>query len=64
MVNIFTDSQSSIQYIKHNKENHPLLNQIYDILAELQAQNKKIILCKVPAHIGIKINEEADKAEK
>ena len=51
MVNIFTDSQSSIQYIKHNKENHPLLNQIYDILAELQAQNKKIITCKVPTHI-------------
>ena len=61
---IYTNSQSSMQSIEYNRENHPILNQIYDILAELQAQNKKIILCKVPAHIGIKINEEADKAEK
>ena len=30
------------------KENRPLLNQIYNILAELQAQNKKI----TQLHIG------------
>ena len=36
---------------------------IYDILAELQEQGKKVILCKVPAHIGIKGNE-ANKAAK
>ena len=32
------------QSIEYNKE-----NQIYDIFAELQAKDKKIILCKVPA---------------
>ena len=37
---------------------------MYDILAELQALDKKITLCKVPAHIGIKGNEEAHKAAK
>ena len=39
-------------------------NLVYDILAEPQVQDKKIILCKVLAHIGIKGNEESDKAVK
>ena len=34
---INTLSQSSMQSIENNKENHQILNQIYDILAELQA---------------------------
>ena len=36
----------------------------YDILAELQEQNKNIKICKVTAHIGIKGNNEVDKAAK
>ena len=32
---IFTDSQISMQSIKYNKENHLILNVIYDILAEI-----------------------------
>ena len=50
--------------IENNRENYPILMQIYDILVELHKQEKQIILCKVPAHIGIKGNEEADKAAK
>ena len=50
------------QSIEYNKETQPILNQIYDILAELQVQDKNIILCKVPAHMGISGNEETDKA--
>ena len=61
---IYTDSQSSMQAIESNKENHPILNQIHDILADLKGQKKHITLCKVPAHTGIKGNEEADKAAK
>ena len=53
-----------MQSIECNKENHSILNQIYDILAEPQTQDKMIILCKVLAHTGIKENEEADKAGK
>ena len=47
--------------IKINRENYPILNQIYDILAELNNQGKQIMLCKVPAHMGIKRNKEAAK---
>ena len=47
--------------IENNGENHLILNQIYDILTELHNQRKKLTLCKVPAHIRIKRNEEADK---
>ena len=52
---------SSMLAIKNNRENHPILNQIYDILTELHKQGKQLILCKVTAHIG---NEETDKAAK
>ena len=61
---IYTDSQSSMLAIDNNRENHPILNQIYDILAELQNQGKQITICKVPTHIGVKGNEKADKAAK
>ena len=53
-----------MQFIEYNKENHLILNQIYDIQRKPQNQDKQIILCKVPAYIGIKENEEADKAAK
>ena len=61
---IYTDSLSSMLAIENNKENHPILIQIYDILAELRNQGKQITICKVPAHIGVKGNEKADKAAK
>ena len=51
---IYTDSLSSILAIENNRENHPILNQIYDILTELQNQGKQLTLCKVPAHTGVK----------
>ena len=46
--------------IKYNKENHPMLNWIYDILAELQIQGKQIIQCKIP--IEVKENKVIVKA--
>ena len=56
MANIYKISEF---YVVH----HIILNQIYDILVELQNQDIKIILCEVPeVHIGIKRNNEADKA--
>ena len=50
--------------IENNRDNHPILNHIYDILAELHNQGKQITLSKVPTHIRIKGNEEADEASK
>ena len=40
------------------REYHPILNQIYDKLAELHNQGKQTVLCKVLAHIGIKGTKE------
>ena len=53
-----------MQSIEYKKEDHPILNQIYDILAEHLVHDKKITLCKITAHIGIEWNEEADKEAK
>ena len=61
---IYIDWLSSMLTIKNNRENHPILNQIYDKVAELHKLGKQIILCKVSAHIENKGNEEADKAVK
>ena len=46
--------------IKNNREYDPILNQIYDILTEHHNQGKQINLCKVPARMVIKGNEEED----
>ena len=61
MGNIYTDTHSSMQSIKYNKENRPLLCQIYDILGEIQTQDKQLL---VIAHIVIKGNEVVDKTTK
>ena len=50
--------------MENNIENHLILIQMYDILAYLHNKRKQITLCKVPAHIVIKENEEADKEAK
>ena len=51
---IYTLSLSSILVIENNRENHPILNQIYGILTELQNQGKQLTLRKVSAYIGMK----------
>ena len=61
---IYTDLLSSMLAIQKNRENRPILNQIYYILAELHNQGKHITLCKVPTHIGIKGNEETRQQNK
>ena len=52
-------SMSSMLAIEKNGENYPILNVIYDILAELHNQRKQITLCK-----EIEGNKEAGKAAK
>ena len=50
-----------MQSIEQNKENCLILHQVYDIFTELLAKDKKIPLCKVPTHKGIKRNGETAK---
>ena len=51
--------------IKNKRENPPLSNQIYDILAELHNQGKQITLLYIKSlHTGIKGNKMSDKAAK
>ena len=49
------------EVIEYNKEQNPILNQIYDILADLQ---KQITFWKAPICIGVTGNKEADKIAK
>ena len=55
---------NSMLAIENNRENYLILNQICDILAKLHDHGKQITLCKVPAHRGIKGNEEARQSRK
>ena len=55
---MYTDSLSSMLATENNRENHPILNQIHDILAELHNQEKQPTLCKVPAYCQ---NKNSDK---
>ena len=55
-----TDSFAYIQSIKFNLKNHSILNQIYDMPAEL-LNHESMSYCKVLTHIGIKSMEEAEK---
>ena len=57
---LYTDFQSSVQSIEYNKENHPILNQIYDILADL----KKSLPVRSSPTQECGGNEEANKAAK
>ena len=50
-----------MQAIEFNRDNHPKLNQIYDMLAKLKNEGKNITLCEVYAHIEFKCKEAADK---
>ena len=41
---IYTDSFSSMLAIKNNRENYPILNQIYDILTKLHNYGKSLCI--------------------
>ena len=53
-----------MQFIESNRENYPIVNQMYDIIAGFRKQRKHITMCKVPACMRIRGNEAADKAAK
>lgn len=60
---IFSDSLSALKTIKNfivNYHNHQIAK-ILEHLTNLTLDKKRITLCWVPSHIGIKGNEEADR---
>ena len=63
-VTIFSDSQSAIKGIESYYTKHPIVLEIQAALHKLESNSMKVTLCWIPAHVGIKGNEEADKAAK
>ena len=57
---IYTDLLSSMLAIENNRENYPILNQIYYLLEELYNRGKQITLCKIPAHMIICLSKYRD----
>jgi ribonuclease HI len=60
---IFTDSLSVIKslenFIQHT--NDALISQTMELINKIDTQNKTVILCWIPSHIGIQGNDKADK---
>ena len=56
---IITDSLSSLQALKSQKLNNPIVSNILHMCHYLSG-HKDIIFCWVPSHIGIQGNERAD----
>ncbi|KAI3382721.1 hypothetical protein SNEBB_007419 [Seison nebaliae] len=63
-ITIFTDSLSAIQAMNDITTLHPLVVNIQDAARELQQQNIRSIICWIPSHTGIEMNEAADTAAK
>ena len=56
---IITDSLSSLQVLKSQKLNNPIVSNILHMCHHLSG-HKDILFCWVPSHIGIQGNERAD----
>ena len=61
---IFTDSLSLIQSIENFNEKNAVILSIFKILGQIFEKKKKVILCWIPSHVGIRGNELADRAAK
>ena len=60
---IFSDSLSVLTSLKNKKLENPLIVKLLSRLDSMSSR-KKIILCWIPSHIGVKGNERADSAAK
>ena len=58
---ICTDSLSSLTSIKNMKQDHPLLQDIFDLYTTCATHlHKCVMFCWVPSHVGIQGNERVD----
>ena len=61
---IFSDSRSAIEALQSYCPRNPLAKQVKYMFHKLYDDGLNVELCWIPAHIGIKGNEDADKAAK
>jgi ribonuclease HI len=60
---IFSDSLSALQSLNIFCKSNPLIHELLELNHELSTNND-IIYCWLPSHVGIRGNEDADKAAK
>ena len=60
---IFTDSLSAMQALDNQETDNPLTTKLLYKLSGI-CENDDVVFCWLPSHIGIRGNEEADKAAK
>ena len=61
---IYSDSRSSIEALQNYNPKNTLVQQIKYEFHKLYDDGKYVEICWIPAHMGIRGNEEADKAAK
>ena len=61
---IFTDSKSVLEALEIFNSLHPLVIDILEWIFLAKCRGRSISFCRVPAHVGIQGNEEADKLAK
>ena len=61
---IFSDSKSMLESIDNQDSSNPLVLDTLQLIYNLHEIGKLIEFCCVPSHVGIRGNEEADRAAK
>ena len=59
---IMSDSCSALKSLRCARNQHPICRKLKHKIAQMKDNNKDMCLCLIPSHIGIKKNEEADRA--
>jgi len=61
---IFSDSMSSLQAVKSFRLELDVVYQIIKEYSHLTESGKRIVICWIPSHVNIPVNEKADSAAK